>query len=454
MEVVEVSEKNVLERDQWGSRVGFILAAAGSAVGLGNIWRFPYLVGKNGGAAFVLIYLLITVFIGFPVMLAEFAIGRAAQKTPVAAFSAIGANPFWSLIGWLGTIAGGFLTLSFYNVVGGWTIKYMIASFNGLVDIAAGGQSEAFFGAFIGNPYQVVFFQILFMGLTMLVVLGGIGKGIERACKVIMPALFVILIILIFRSLTLPGAEVGVEFYLKPDLSKLTNEALLDALGQSFFSLSLGLGIMITYGSYLGKSQHLPSAGLWTVSLDTMVALLAGIVIFPAVFAMGLEPGQGAGLSFVTLPVVFSKMPAGMFFSFLFFLLLFFAAITSSMSLLEVAVSFGMEKFKWPRPKAAWVLSAVIILLGVPSALSLSGAPKIAGKDFFDAVEYLCNNVFLPVGSFLASVFVGWCWLPKAKDELTNGGEVSFPWWNVWVWCVRIVAPLGIAYIFISGLKW
>ncbi|MDR1379072.1 MAG: sodium-dependent transporter [Synergistaceae bacterium] len=448
-----MSEKNILQREQWESRLGFILAAAGSAIGLGNIWRFPYLVGKDGGAAFVLVYLLITVFIGFPVMLAEFAIGRAAQKTPVAAFKAIG-HPFWSLIGWLGTIAGGFLTLSFYNVVGGWTIKYMVASLNGLAEMTAVGQSAAFFGAFISNSYQVVAFQVLFMALTMLVVLGGIGKGIEKACKIIMPALFVILIILILRSLTLPGAGVGVEFYLKPDLSKLTNETLLDALGQSFFSLSLGLGIMITYGSYLGKDQHLVSASLWTVSLDTLVALLAGFAIFPAVFAMGLEPGQGAGLSFVTLPVVFSQMPAGMLFSFLFFLLLFFAAITSSMSLMEVAVSFGMEKFRWQRSRAAWILGIIIIILGVPSALSLSGTPTIAGKAFFDAVEYLCNNVFLPVGSFLASVFVGWFWLPKAKEELTNGGELQFPWWNVWVWCVRIVAPVGIAYIFVSGLKW
>jgi NSS family neurotransmitter:Na+ symporter len=434
--------------------VGFILAAAGSAIGLGNIWRFPYLAGKNGGAAFVVIYLVITLFIGLPVMMAEFAIGRAAQKSPVLAFKTLKVNAFWSVIGWLAVFAGGFFTLSFYNVVGGWTIKYMIESLGGLLPLAAEGKSGDFFGAFIGNRYQVVLFQVVFMALTTAVVLGGVGKGIERACKVLMPALFVILIVLIVRSVTLPGAGAGIEFYLKPDLSKLTGGAFLDALGQSFFSLSLGLGIMLTYGSYTGKDERLPSSAVWTTSLDTLIALLAGLAIFPAVFAMGLEPGQGAGLSFVTLPAVFAKMPAGKFFSFLFFLLLFFAAITSAMSLLEVAVAFAIEKLGMTRPRALVVMGVVIILLGVPSALSLSGEPKIAGKDFFDAIEYLCNNVMLPAGSFLASIFVGWVWLEPARDELTNKGKLSAPWWNAWVWCVRVAAPAAIAYIFVMGLKW
>jgi NSS family neurotransmitter:Na+ symporter len=441
-------------REQWGSRLGFILAAAGSAIGLGNIWRFPYLAGKNGGAVFVVIYLLITVFIGLPVMMAEFSIGRAAQKSPVLAFKALKVSPLWSLIGWLAVFAGGFFTLSFYNGVGGWTIKYMIESLGGLMPLAAEGKSGDFFGAFIGYRYQVVLFQVVFMTLTSAIVFGGIGKGIERACKVMMPTLLVILIILIVRSVTLEGAEAGIEFYLKPDMSKLTGEAVLDALGQSFFSLSLGLGIMLTYGSYIGKDERLPSAAVWTTSLDTAIALLAGLAIFPAVFAMGLEPGQGAGLSFVTLPAVFAKMPGGMFFSFLFFMLLFFAAITSSMSLLEVATAFAIEKLGMTRSKAILLMGTIIILLGVPSALSLSGAPKIAGKDFFDAIEYLCNNVMLPAGSFLASIFVGWFWLEPARDELTNGSKIPAPWLNAWIWCVRVVAPLAIACIFVAGLKW
>ncbi|MDR3231564.1 MAG: sodium-dependent transporter, partial [Synergistaceae bacterium] len=416
-----------LQREQWGSRVGFILAAAGSAVGLGNIWRFPYLVGKNGGAAFVLIYLIIAVFIGFPVMLAEFAVGRGAQRSPILAFRALKANPFWSLIGWMGVVAGGFLTLSFYNIVGGWTIKYVVASLTGLMDSAAAGRSAAVFDDFTGQPNQVIFFQVVFMALTMMIVLGGVGKGIERACKIMTPALFVILLILILRSVTLPGAGAGIDFYLKPDLEKLTASAILDALGQNFFSFSLGLGIMITYGSYSDKSERLPSAAIWTGSLDTAIAFLAGFAIFPAVFAMGFEPGAGVGLTFITLPAVFAKMPAGMLFSFLFFVLLFFAALTSSMSLLEVAVAFGMEKFRMERSKAVWTLGIIIILLGLPSAASFSGYPAIGGKPFFEAVEYLCNNILLPVGSLLLSIFVGWFWLQPGCREITNGDEDKIP---------------------------
>ncbi|MDR1874392.1 MAG: sodium-dependent transporter [Synergistaceae bacterium] len=451
---------NVQKREQWGSRVGFILAAAGSAIGLGNIWRFPYLVGKNGGATFILVYLIITVLIGLPVMLAEFAIGRAAQKSPVAAFGALKVNPFWSVIGWMGTIAGGFLVLSYYNVIGGWTIRYMIASFTGLMDAAAtADQSGAFFGSFIGKQAEVVLFQVVFMAVSMFIVLGGIGKGIERACKVMMPLLFIIVLVLIARSVTLPGAEAGLDFYLNPDWSKLEDPTLyLDALGQSFFSLSLGLGIMITYGSYLGKDERLPSASLWTAGLDTLIALLAGFAIFPAVFAMGFEPGAGVGLTFITLPAVFAKMPGGTYVSFLFFLLLFFAAVTSAMSLMEVATTFAIEKFSLRRSDAVWLMGIIIILLGGYSSLSLSGPPKITimgkSKDFLDAVDYLCNNVFLPVGSLLACVFVGYVWLEPAKKELTSDGKFAFPWMGAWTWCVRVISPLAIIYIFYMGLAW
>lgn len=456
-EVVELSGKEgQMQREQWGSRAGFILAAAGSAIGLGNIWRFPYLAGKNGGAAFVLIYLFIAAFIGLPVMLAEFSVGRAAQKSPILAFRALKVSPFWSLIGWISIFAGGFLTLSFYNVVGGWTIKYMVASMTGLMREALAGRSGEVFSSFVNQSWHVVFYQVVFMSLTMLIVLGGIGKGIERSCKIMMPALFVILVVLILRAISLPGSGAGIEFYLKPDLSKLTAAAFLDALGQNFFSFSLGLGIMLTYGSYIGREERLPSAAAWTAALDTFAALLAGLAIFPAVFAMGMEPGQGTGLTFVTLPAVFAKMPAGAFFSLLFFMLLFFAAITSSMSLFEVAVAFGIEKFNMARNKAVWTMGLIVIALGVPSAYSLTGTPSICGKDFFSAVEYLCNNVFLPTGSLLLSIFVGWFWLQPACSEISNG-EQPYPvpaWLSLWIWCIRIIAPLGIAYIFITGLKW
>jgi NSS family neurotransmitter:Na+ symporter len=448
------------EQGEWGNRLGFILAAAGSAIGLGNIWRFPYLAGKNGGAVFLLVYLLIVLFVGLPLLLAELSVGRAARRAPVAAFRALRVHPAWSVIGWLGTLAGGFLTLSFYNVIGGWTIKYMVASLGMLMDAAStSGKSAAFFSAFVGSPGQVVFYQLLFTAVVMFIVSGGIEKGIERACKLMMPLLFGILLLLVARSTSLPGAWAGIEFYLKPDWSKLNDPGLyLDALGQAFFSLSLGLGIMLTYGSYIGKSERLPSAGMWTAGLDTLIAFLAGLAIFPAVFAMGFEPGAGPGLTFITLPAVFAKTPAGMYVSFLFFLLLFFASATSAISIFEVSVAFAMEKFALRRPAAVCLMGLIILLLGGYSALSLSGQPKIElfgkSKDFLDALDYLCNSILLPSGSFLLSIFVGWVWLPQALKEISNDGTLAFAWKTAWIWSMRVIVPLAIACIFVSGLSW
>lgn len=442
------------QRENWGSRIGFILAAAGSAIGLGNIWRFPYLVGMNGGAAFVVVYLLLIAIVGSTVMLAEFALGRAARKTPVAAFWGLSGSHTWTLVGWIATLAGGFIILSYYNVIGGWTLKYIVGSLTDLIPLAADGKSKDVFVSFIGEPQQVVLYQIGFMLLTMAIVYGGVGKGIERACKVMMPLLFIILIILIVRSVTLPGAEKGLEFYLKPDFSKITGKSVLDALGQGFFSLSLGMGIMITYGSYIGKSERLPSSVGWVVFTDTFIALLAGLAIFPAVFAMGVEPGAGVGLTFITLPGVFAKMPFGTVFSALFFILLFFAAITSAMSLFEVAVAHGMDDLKWSRRKSIMIMGTLITLLGVPSALSLSGAPKVAGKDFLDAMDFISNNIMMPLASILTCVFVGWFWLDKGRKEVTNDGALPFALMDVWVWFVRVVAPIAIAIIFYMGLKW
>lgn len=442
------------QRENWGSRIGFILAAAGSAIGLGNIWRFPYMVGKNGGAAFVVVYLLLIAVVGSTVMLAEFAVGRAARKTPVGAFWVLTGTHTWTLVGWIATLAGGFIILSYYNVIGGWTIKYIVGSLTDLIPLAAEGKSGDVFGAFIGSPQEVVLYQIGFMLLTMAIVYGGVGKGIERACKVMMPLLFIILIVLIVRAVTLPGAEKGLEFYLKPDFSLIKGQSILDALGQGFFSLSLGMGIMITYGSYIGKTERLPSSVGWVIFTDTLVALLAGLAIFPAVFAMGVEPGAGVGLTFVTLPGVFAKMPFGSIFSTLFFVLLFFAAITSGMSLFEVAVAHGMDDLKWSRRKSVMIMGTLITLLGVPSALSLSGPPKVAGKDFLDAMDFISNNVMMPLAAILTCIFVGWFWLDKGRKEVTNDGTLPFVLMDVWVWFVRIVAPIAIAVIFYMGLKW
>ena len=440
-------------REHWGSRFGFIMAAAGSAVGLGNIWRFPYITGKFGGAAFVLVYLAVVIVLGISVMLAEFTIGRNAQSDAVGSFRKLGGGA-WPLVGWMGFFCG-FVILSYYAVIAGWTLAYMFKSFGGLMAAAGEGKAGDVFGAFVSDPVQSISYHVAVMAITSGIVYKGISGGIEKSCKILMPALFVILLVLIVRSVTLPGAGAGLEFYLKPDFSKLTSEAILAAVGQGFFSLSLGMGCMITYGSYLGKDDYLPSIARTVVFLDTSVAILAGFVIFPAVFAFGIEPGAGPGLTFVTLPAVFAKMPMGAVFSFAFFLLLFIAALTSAISLLEVVVTYAIDQLKWSRAKAAIIMGTAIALLGIPSALSVGGhIPQIAGKDFLDAADFLTNNVIMPLGGIFIAIFVGWVWTDGAKAEVTDNGKLVFPMYTTWLWICRVVAPVCIGIIFITGLKW
>lgn len=444
---------NGTQREQWGSKLGFVLAAAGSAVGLGNIWRFPYITGQNGGAAFVLLYVALVFVVGFSVMLAEFAIGRNAQLNAVGSFRKIKGGA-WPIVGWMGVIAG-FIILSYYGVIAGWTMAYIVKSFTGLMDAAKIGAAGDVFGGFVTKPGAVIAWQALFMIITIYIVYKGIGGGIEKYCKVLMPGLFLILLVLIVRAVTLPGAGAGIEFYLKPDFSKLTGGALGAALGQAFFSLSLGMGCMITYGSYLGKKELLPGAAIQVCFIDTLVAFLAGLVIFPAVFAFGLEPGAGPGLTFITLPNVFGQMPGGAVWSALFFLLLFVAALTSAISLLEVVAAYFIDEMKWSRTKAAWVMGGIIFLLGIPSALGIAGSiPKLAGRDFLDSADFLASNVLLPLGGFFIALFVGWFWTDGAKQEVENNGAAPFGLYVPWLWVCRVIAPLAIAYIFITGLKW
>lgn len=429
------------------------MAAAGSAIGLGNIWRFPYITGKFGGAAFVLIYLAVVLIIGMSVMLAEFVIGRNAQSDAVGSFRKLGGGA-WPLVGWMGFFCG-FVILSYYAVIAGWTVAYMFKSLGGLMSEAAAGKAGDVFGAFVSDPVQSIAYHVVVMAITTGIIYKGISGGIEKCCKILMPALLVLLLVLIVRSVTLPGSGAGLEFYLKPDLSKITNQAILAAVGQGFFSLSLGMGCMITYGSYLSKKEYLPSIARTVVLLDTSVAILAGFVIFPAVFAFGIEPGAGPGLTFVTLPAVFAKMPMGAIFSFAFFLLLFIAALTSAISLLEVVVTYCIDQLRWNRAKAAIIMGTAIALLGIPSALSVGGhIPQVAGKDFLDAADFITNNVIMPLGGIFISVFVGWIWADGAKAEITDNGKLAFPFYTVWLWICRVVAPVSIAWIFITGLKW
>lgn len=442
------------KREQWGSRLGFILAAAGSAVGLGNIWRFPYITGKYGGAAFVFFYLLVVIVIGMSLMLAEFAIGRSARQDAVGSMKKLGGGA-WTIVGWMGFFCG-FVILSYYAVIAGWTMAYMIKSLTGLMSQATSGDaSGALFGAFVSNVPQVLTYHALVMILVSGVVYLGVSGGIEKCCKFMMPSLFVILFFLIIRSVTLPGASAGLEFYMSPKLENLTSEGMLAAIGQGFFSLSLAMGIMIVYGSYIPKEEYLPTSVRSVVIIDTSVAILAGFAIFPAVFAFGIEPGAGPGLTFVTLPVVFSKMPMGFIFSLAFFTLLFLAAFTSAISLLEVSVAYGIDQLKLSRKHSTMVMGGLIFLLGIPSALSVGGhIPQIAGKDFLDVADYVTNNVVMPLGGILITLFAGWFWTDGAKAEITDNGARVFLLYTVWLWICRVVAPVTIAIIFITGLKW
>jgi len=439
-------------REQWGSRLGFVLAAAGSAVGLGNIWKFPYMTGQNGGGAFLIIYLALVFTIGLSVMLAEFAVGRAAQRNPIGAFAVL-KGKLWPVVGFLAVLAA-FLILSFYSVVAGWTIAYIVKMASGAL---VGGADElgAAFGNFISDPVQPIIYHALFMGLTIAVVLGGVHDGIERACKVLMPLLFILLLVLIGRAVTLPGAEKGLEFFLMPDFSKVTAETFNGALSQAFFSLSIGMGAMITYGSYLNKKENLGKSAMWVTSLDSGVAVLAGLLILPAVFAFGFDPAAGPGLTFITLPAVFAQMPGGMFFGVLFFFLLTIAALTSAVSLLQPIVSYFSDEKGWNPKIAAIVAGVTIFVLGIPSSLSLgvwSDFHIIGEKGFLDSMDYVASNILLPVGGILITIFVGWVMADKMKEEVTNNGEKAFPFLGAWLFICRFVAPVAVAWILVSGL--
>jgi len=441
------------KRENWGSKFGFIMAAAGSAVGLGNIWRFPYLAGTNGGSAFIIIYLGCVFTIGLSIMTAEFAVGRKSGLSAVGAYMSVSKN--WTFAGVLGVLSG-FLIMGFYPVVGGWATAYMFKSVTGLLkDASAVGDA---FGAFISNPVQPLIWMGLYMVLNIIIVARGISSGIELASKVLMPALYVMLFIIIVRSVTLPGAGAGLAFLFKPDFSMVTGKTFLAALGQAFFSLSLGMGCMITYGSYLKKDQNLPNNAAIVVSMDTSVALLAGIAIFPAVFAFGLDPGAGPGLVFVSVPLVFAHMGAvGPILSFIFFTALMVAALTSSVSLLEVVVAYLIDQRKMKRVNAVIITSVIMIIMCVFASLSLGVmADKpipILGVGAFDLFDILTDKIFLAIGGLLLAVFIGFVMKKEdLKKELTNEGTIKFGAFELWYNFTKFVAPVLIAIIAISGI--
>jgi NSS family neurotransmitter:Na+ symporter len=440
-------------RDQFASKIGFIFAAAGSAVGLGNVWRFPYLAGKNGGGAFVLFYLLCVIVIGFGLMLAEFVIGRHTQLSSVDAFKKL--DKRFTFVGAMGVLAA-FIIMGYYPVVGGWSVAYIFKSIMGQLSTDQAAMGEAFTTLItgIGSP---IFWTAVYLLANVIIVAKGISSGIEKASKIMMPLLFILLIILVVRSLTLPGAIEGLKYLFVPDFSKLTGDVMLSALGQAFFSLSLGMGCMITYASYLSKKENLVENALVVPTMDTGVALLAGMVIIPATVAFGFDLGQGPGLVFVTVPAIFATMGpvVGRLFGIIFFLLLTVAALTSSLSLLEVVVSYLIDNRGLERKKAVAISS--IILFAICIAASLSMGPwsgiSILGKNIFDFLDWFANSILLPVGGMFITLYVGWFFgKDKVKAEVTNEGTIRFGLFEVWMFLCRFVIPAIIFLVLLSGL--
>ena len=449
-----MANTDFLKRDSFTSRFGIIAAAAGSAIGLGNIWKFPYIAGENGGGAFIIIYLVFIILIGVPVMMSEFIIGRKAKQNVFGAFKQLTSQGFWKIIGIMGVLAA-FLILSFYGTVASWTIEYLILAIKNSFSGKSADELTTMFDVFSKSAIKPVIWQVLFMVLTSYIVIGGIKKGIEKYTKILMPMLVLIIIYLDITALTLKGGMEGFHFLFYPDFSLITSSSIIDALGHAFFTLSLGMGVLITYASYFQKDTNITSTSFSVAGADTIIALLAGLAIFPAVFAFNAEPAAGPGLVFMTLPNIFELMPGGYVFSILFFLLLAVAALTSSISILEVVVAFVSEEKNVSRKKATIFTAIAITITGVLCTLSIGPLRHItiAEYNIFDIFDILASNILLPLGGMLISIFIGW----KMKkhiitDEISNYGTIQLRFVKLFMFLVRYVAPIAISFVFFHGL--
>lgn len=429
------------KKGQWASNMGFILATAGAAVGLGNLWKFPYLMGKNGGFQFLIMYLLFVAILGLPVMITEMGIGRMTGKGPVEAYGAL--HPKAKIIGVMGILCA-FIILSYYSVIGGWILKY-IGSY------VTSRNAPADFAAYIAQPVMPVIWHLVFMAFVAIICYKGI-KGIEKASSIMMPGLFILLIIIVVRSVTLPDAGKGIAFIFKMS-GGFELKSIPAALGQVFYSLSLCMGITITYGSYLNKKENIPKNALVVAGLDTAVAILAGLAIFPAVFSFGKEPAQGPGLTFGTLPDVFDHMTGGWIFALLFFGLMFFAALTSAIALLECVVSAVLDHFSCSRRKAVFLVSFLVFLVGVPSALSFGVLSKVTILNYslFDFMGMLTDNLLMPIGGILMCIFIGWIWGPERILKHVEEGGNSFRLRRIWLLCIRLLTPVLIVVVTVMG---
>ena len=413
-------------REQWGSKLGFILAASGSAVGIGNIWKYPHMAGQNGGAAFTLVYLACIFVVGLSIVIAEFVIGRKTQLSPVGAFEKLAPGTNWKWVGFLG-VASAFVILSFYGVVGGWVLKYVIVSITGGFNELAGDPAAAgnVFNTFITDTWSPIIYQVFFMAFCVWVIVNGVKGGIEKWSKIMMPLIVVLLAVLAVRGMTLEGGMKGISFLFNPRFEDLTASSIVLALGHSFFTVSLGMGTMITYGSYLDRKQNLLNSAVWVIALDTAIAMLAGIAIFTTVFALGANPAEGPGLIFVVLPSVFSQLAGGTLWGTMFFVLLFMAALTSAISILEVVTAYFIDQKGWSRKKATIQFGAVITIVGVFCSLSMGGGVNITeflGMPFFDVMDYLSAKYMLPIGGMLTAIFILRKWgIPNYMAELKSG---------------------------------
>ncbi len=451
-------------RENFGSKIGAVLAAAGSAVGLGNIWRFPIETGQNGGAAFIIIYVVCILLLGLPIMISEFLIGRHTHSNTAGAYRVLSGNSPWKWVGRLGVYTG-WLILCYYGVVGGWTMHYTYLSVTSSFDNVPASEFGSVFETFAGNPYMPTIWLILFMGLVHVVIVRGVQSGIEKFSKIMMPMLFVITVVLVVCSVTLPGAGAGIEFLLKPDFSKVTSSTVLSAMGQAFFSLSLAMGCLCTYASYFDNKTKLVRTAINVSVIDTLVAVMAGFIIFPSVFNIGMNPnevGAGASLIFISLPNVFQQAFAGApllawVFSLLFYFLLFIAALTSAISIHEVATAYVSEEYKMSRKRAAALVTSICVSLGILCSLSFGplAEMKIPGIDLslFDMFDSLSGMILLPLGGMLISIFSGWVLDRQLyRDEISNRGELKTPYFKMLVFTLRYVAPVAIGLVLLDQL--
>lgn len=451
-----IGNSKAFRHEHWSSRLGFILAATGSAVGLGNIWKFPYVTGENGGGAFVLVYLACIFLIGLPIMMAEVLIGRRGQRSPIHSMRAIAkeerASSGWQIVGWSGVVAG-FIILSFYSVIAGWSLAYIFEAASGAF-VASGAETvNDIFGDLLDDPLRLLFWHTVFMGMTVFVVVGGVRAGLERAVSILMPLFFVLMLVLVGYAAFATGTfGEGVAFLFSPDFSKLSGETVLVAMGQAFFSLSLGMGVMLAYGSYLPSNISIGQSVFAICTADTLVALVAGLAIFPLVFAHGLEPGSGPGLVFQTLPLAFGQMTGGVLFGTLFFLLLVVAGWTSSISILEPTVQWMEERFGLGRRFTVSLAGGCAWLLGLATVFSfnLLADFKLWGKTLFGLLDYLTSNIMLPLGGLLFAVFAGWI---MTRDSTRNELDMDdYLGYKLWRFLVRYIAPLGIVLVMFHSL--